>query len=126
MNIKPNKDYIIGICLGVASCLISICVFALLMLLFRIDIAYSPFFATLCISLGAFISSFFIARKKQSKGYLIGIITGLGYFAVITVMALIITKGKIGSNTAFHFVIILLASTVGGILGVGNKKSKIL
>ena len=126
MKIKVNKNYLLGISIGIAVCIAAICLFALIMLVFKIDRAYSSFFGTISVSLGAFCSSFYIAGKTGSKGYLVGIITGLSFFAVITLLSFIITKSHIGSNTAFHFVIILLSSTVGGIIGVNKKKTKIL
>ena len=126
MSIKLNKNYLFGVIFGVAACIISIFIFALIMFIFKIDRAYATFFGTISVSAGAYVSAFSIAKKTGSKGYLTGIITGIVYFAVITVLSFIITKENIGSNTAFHFIIIILSSEVGGIMGVNTKKTKII
>ena len=126
MNIKLNKNYLFGVIFGVAACVISIFIFALIMLIFKIDRAYAAFFGTISVAFGAYVSAFYIAKKTGSKGYLTGIITGIAYFAVITLLSFVVTKENIGSNTAFHFIIIVLSSAVGGIMGVNTKKTKII
>lgn len=125
MNIKFNKNYLIGALLGLGACFLSILIFSGVMLVFKTDKAYAALFATVSVALGAYISSFYIARKNGSKGYLSGIAVGLIYFAVITVLSAVITKSHISSNTAFHFVIILLSSVIGGIMGVNKRQPKI-
>lgn len=120
------KKYIIGALLGIGSTICAICLFAALMLVLKMDRAYASFFATISVSVGAYISAFYISRKTGEKGYFVGFLTGSAYFAFITLLSLIITKSHISSNTAFHFVIVILSATVGGIFGVNKKKSKIL
>ncbi len=129
MDIKLDnrkKSIIMGAFFGIAVTAMFVLIFAGVMLLFKIDRAYASVFATISVSAGAFVSAYYCARKIGSKGYLLGILTGLIYFFVVTVISLIITKGEISSNTAFHFVIITLSATVGGIFGVNRKKTKLL
>ncbi len=121
MNIKSKKlNYLLGAGIGVAVSLIMMMIFAFVMLIFKIDNAYSALFATVCVSAGAFASSAYTAKKSGSKGYLIGIAVGFLYFFLITAVSFAVYR-KIGSTTAFHFVIILLSSCIGGILGVNKK-----
>ena len=68
------------------------------------------------------VTSFITAKKTGEKGYLTGIIIGSVVFIVITLFSLIMGN-NLSLNTLFHFIIIMLSSIVGGIMGV-NKKSK--
>jgi len=123
---KKTKRYIIGISLGVISTVVFILLFAFIMLIFKLDRAYSEAFATVSVSLGGFISAFYISKKSGEKGYIIGGALGIVYFLIITLISLLISKGKISTNTLFHFVIIILSSAVGGIVGVNKKSKKII
>lgn len=123
MTTDKNKtlSYLIMSAIGIAFTLLSIAFFAAVMLVLKIDRVYAPFFATVSLALGAFLTSFLIAKKSDTHGYVIGLITGIAYFAVITLISMAVNGIKFGSNTVFHFTIILLASMVGGIFGVNKK-----
>ena len=113
-NINKKSAYIMGAVLGVVATLISMLAFAALLLIFSIDRAYSAPFATISLAVGSFIASRYTAKKIGDKGYLIGIIIG----------AVIIVGNSLSLNTFFHFVIIMLSSIVGGIMGVNKDKHK--
>ncbi len=123
MTTDKNKPirYLISSAIGIAFTFLSIAFFAAIMLIFKIDRAYAPFFATVSLALGAFLTSFLIAKKSGAHGYVTGLITGIAYFAAITLISMAVNGIKFGSNTVFHFIIILLASMVGGIFGVNKK-----
>jgi len=124
-NIEDNskKKYFLGLIIGVGISFLCICLAAVFVLILKLDRAYCEVFATISVSVGAYFSSFYVSKNTGKKGYLIGLVIGGAFFVIITVISLIVSKGKISSNTAFHFLIILLSSVVGGITGV-NKKPK--
>ncbi len=121
-NSNKKSAYIMGGIIGVVITLVSMLVFSVILLLFDIDRAYAAPFATISISVGSFVTSFITAKKTGEKGYLTGIIIGSVVFIVITLFSLIMGN-NLSLNTLFHFIIIMLSSIVGGIMGV-NKKSK--
>ena len=49
---------------------------------------------------------------------------GIVTFAVVTLVSLIVDDGGFTQNTIFHFVIIMLASLIGAILGVNKTSNK--
>lgn len=122
-NINKKSAYITGGVIGVIITLVSMLVFAAALLFFNIDRAYSAPFATISIALGSFIASYIAAKKTGERGYLTGIIIGTIVFIVITVLSLIMGNG-LSLNTLFHFIIIMLSSIVGGIMGVNRDKHK--
>jgi len=125
IDIKNNKStYLKGVIIGIALCFSAILLSALIILLLKLDRAYSEAFATISVSIGGFASSFYISCKQKSKGYILGLIIGLVFFLFITIISLIVTKCTLTSNTLFHFVIIMLSSVVGGIMGVNKEKNR--
>lgn len=123
---KTNKKnaYLFGGILGVLATLAAMLVFSAVLLFFNIDRAYAAPFATISVAIGCFIASRHSAKRIGNKGYLTGLIIGTVVFVVITVLSLIIRQNGFTLNTLFHFIIMMLASMVGGITGVNQNKHK--
>lgn len=97
-------------------------VFATVMYLIEGGYEYSPLFATISAAIGSLVSSLFLARKKQKNGLLIGGAMGIIVFLLLLITALILGNFKPSINTFFRFIIIMLSSLIGGVIGV-NKNS---
>lgn len=125
MNINSDgkgfKNYIKSFIIGILVTAAMIMLFALVMYFFETGYKYAPVFATVSVAAGSFAAAFFAARKNASKGLLTGLIVGGITFIVITLISLIINRGGLTSNTLFHLIIIMLASMIGGILGVNRS-----
>ena len=80
--------------------------------------------ATISVAIGAFATAYSAAKKVGKKGILVGSQVGGVIFGIITVISLFIDKGGITVNTLFHFIITMLASLIGGILGVNKGSTK--
>ncbi len=122
-TVNKKSAYIIGGILGVLSSLAAMLVFAVVLLILNIDRAYAAPFATISVAFGSFIASRSAAKKIGDKGYLTGLIIGIIVFTFITALSLILGNG-LTINTLFHFIIILLSSLAGGIMGVNSKRHK--
>lgn len=122
-NVNKKSAYIIGAVLGVFSTLITMLIFAAILLFFNIDRDYAVPFATISVAVGSLIASRITARKIGEKGYITGLIIGAVVFLIITVLSLIMGN-SLSLNTLFHFIIIMLSSLVGGITGVNAQKGK--
>lgn len=116
--------YLITALIQIGVVLLSISIFALIMNLAEIDYKYSPVFGTISMSLGALAGAFYLAKAKGNKGYLTGLIIGGITFLIVTLIGMIINDGGITLNTLFHFIIIMLASVTGGIMGVNKNRKK--
>lgn len=116
--------YLTGALIGVLSTLVFMCISAAAILFLELDRGYSVPLATISISLGSFLAAYFVSLKSEQKGYLIGTLIGVISFAAVTVISVIISKNGLTVNTLFRFIIIVLASAIGGILGVNKGKNK--
>ncbi len=85
---------------------------------------FSPLFASLSLALGGFASSFYIGNFKGEKGILLGSAVGALIFIITTLITLLVNSGAITVYLLLRFIIILLASMIGAILGVNKKHSK--
>lgn len=122
-TVNKKSAYLVGAILGVLGTLAAMLIFAAVLLFLNIDRAYAVPFATISLAVGSFIASRYTAKKIGDKGYLIGIIIGAVLFVFITALSLVVGN-SLSLNTFFHFVIIMLSSIVGGIMGVNKDKNK--
>ena len=118
-----KSAYITGGILGVVTTLGMMLLFSAVILFFNLDRTYSAPFATISVAFGCFTASRKTAKMIGDRGYLTGTIIGVSVFLVITIISLIFGNG-ITINTLFHFVIIILSSLAGGIIGVNAKQKK--
>lgn len=115
---------LLGIGIGLFTTLIFMLVFALVLYFLNLDRGFAAPFSTVSISIGGLASAFYTAKKMKKKGYVVGLAVGILVFAIITVVSIIVDKGGFSLNTLFHFVIVVLSSVVGGILGVNKAEKK--
>ena len=118
------KKYLFGLLIGIAATVICILALAAVMLIGEIDKAFAVPFATISVGFGGFIGSLITSKKIGDKGYLVGTVIGGILFVVILFVSLVINKDGLTTNTLFHFIIIMLASITGGIVGVNKSKKK--
>ena len=108
----------------IAVSLIGVLIFATVMYFLEGGYEFSPLFATVSVALGCLVSSLFLARSIGKKGLLIGGAVGFVTFIILTLIALVVNNSGITVNTLFRFIIIMLASIIGGIIGVNKKQEK--
>ena len=123
-NTKTGAIALKGTIIGVLSAFAMMLLFSAIMLVFELERNIAAPFATVSVAAGSFFAAFYCAKKIGKKGYLIGLITGIITFALITLVAFIISDKGFTYNTLFHFVIIVLSSLLGGILGINMIRSK--
>lgn len=123
---KDKKGYLIyifGFVIGIVVTAVFITLFAVIMYLSGSAFKYAPVFATVSVAIGSLTVAFFTAKKRGSHGLIIGAVIGGITFILITLISLIINRGGVTVNTLFHFIIIMLSSLIGGVIGVNKGKS---
>ena len=114
---------LIAALIGVAVTLGFILIFALIMYLIGGGYEYAPLFATVSAAMGTLFASMYLARKAGKKGLLIGGAVGITVFILLVIIALIFNNTSMGVNTLFRFIIIMLSSLIGGVIGVNKNKN---
>ncbi len=124
-KLNDKKKYInilIAALIWVAITLGFILLFAAVMYLIEGGYEYSPLFATISAAMGTLFASMYLARKVGKNGLLIGGAVGIVVFVLLIITAFIFNNSSLGINTLFRFIIIMLSSLIGGVIGV-NKNS---
>ena len=120
----PYALALVGLLIGIIVTVASMFIFSMIIYFLNLDRAFALPFSTVSVSLGAFFSAFFTAKKMKKRGYIAGLAVGILTFVIVTVISLIVSKNGFSLNTLFHFIIIILSSVIGGILGVNSALNK--
>ena len=77
-------------------------------------------------TLGALIGGFAAAKINKKNGLIMGVANGAIMFALLTVLSMIL-GGSLSVMTVIRLILLILSSTLGGIMGVNiRKKQKLL
>ena len=126
MNRKGASGYFVFIkafIIEIAVAALFVAFFALVMYVFETGYKYASVFATVSAAAGAFAAGLYAAGKTARRGWLAGAVIGGITFVVITAVSLITDSGAVTYNTLFHFVIIMLSSLIGAVIGVNRANS---
>ncbi|MBE6797999.1 MAG: TIGR04086 family membrane protein [Ruminococcaceae bacterium] len=126
-NVSDNKTFyinvLIGAAIGVAISLILLFGVAALMVVFGWGSRYASPLSSVCAAVGAFVGGYFSARKNGAKGLLGGLLVAAFMFIIISIVGGFVSE-TVSLMSLIRLVIIALAASIGGILGV-NKSSKL-
>ena len=117
------KHIILGVAFGGASVFVCMLLCAFVLTLKDFDASVATPMSNACLAVGAFVSGFVCTVLHKSKGLILGSVTGLIVFALITLIALFVNGGDITLNTLLRLVIMVVLSAAGGVIGV-NKSAK--
>lgn len=119
------KAILFGVAVGAAICAGFLFLFAFLF----VAVKSIPQFmiqttALVCSSVGAFVSGYISIRIYHSKGLVCGAFAGFLLFAIITLIAFIISRDKFTYITLIRLLAMVFFGAVGGILGVNKRRRK--
>lgn len=123
-NNDKLKIYLLSFIVNILFTGLFILIFSAVLFFLEKGFNYAPIFATVAVAIGSLAASYFAANKMGNKGLLNGFLIGIFTFIIILLISLIVDKGAITINTFFHFIIIMLASLIGGVMGVNKKSQK--
>lgn len=125
-----NKKYfsdskIYGIIISVISGLIVIALcllgFAYVIKMIGSGSDFTSALANIALVAGCMTAGYCAARHKSRDGLKIGICVGLIIFAIVYILGVFIIKNFIGLTLLTKIVIIVIAASIGGILGVNSR-----
>ena len=124
---NDNKSFyinvLIGAGIGIVVTLILLFGIAAIMVLGGMGSSYASPLSSVAAAIGAFIGGYFSARKNGAKGLLGGLLVAAAMFILFSVVGAFVSE-QVSLMSFIRLVIIGLAASIGGILGV-NKSSKV-
>ena len=81
-------------------------------------------FLSICIVIGSFVSGYISSFKCKFKGFISGLLSSFVLSLTITVSLLFFSNGHIINKAGFLYILIIIFSVLGGILGANTKRRK--
>ncbi len=120
-----KKIYIssaIGSLFGIITAIILLMIFAAVLSFSDVEESFLSFFGYLAVVLGSFLGGIVSSIKCKKKGLILGLFTGILLFIILFIIRLIIVGfDSFTISTLVQLLLIVVASTCGGILGVNIK-----
>lgn len=120
---KAVKAVAFGVLSGITITIILICLLSLGMLaggLLPAEIL--EYAVTAVFALGAFAGGFIATKINKGAGLIIGLITGLTMFVVVTIAALTRNAEAVTILTVIKLALSVVAGGLGGVLGLRERK----
>ncbi len=121
------KSALIGTLCGILSQIILLCIMSIIMLTTKKLFGETLDYIMIAVSgVGALAGGFIAAKLNRGAGLIVGIITGLAIFIILTAAALVNSDSSLSFLSLIRFGVTLLGGAAGGVLGIReNKKIKI-
>ncbi len=118
------KPILYGVLAGIIVCLVCILLFAALLSSQNMPQAVIGPMATFAVSLGGLSGGFVCAKLTRENGMLNGLLCGAALALVMMLVSFGFSDSGLGIPALFKAVFILLASAIGGIMGVNTRSRK--
>lgn len=119
---KYIKVTIIGVLSGTATIIALFVVAAFVMDKLNVPLTLIPVVSTIAGALGSFVASFVVCKIIRKKGMLIGFLCGLVLCLIIFIAGNIFSEISLGIGALSKIFAIIIASVIGGVLGVNSKR----
>ena len=113
--------YLLSSLVGVILTLLTMLLTSLILVLFEIPLHFLSVIASICLIVGSFFAGLISSKKIGSGGIVNGIIVAFIIFLLIFLTSLILDPAGLTLRTLIHFIISILSSLIGGIIGVNNS-----
>lgn len=121
-NVALMKSVGFGAVFGMVTILLLTILFSFIMLSSDFIVTSLSVVSGFIVSLGAFFSGIFSARKFKSRGFLVGALSALLIFILLTLAGLLISEA-ITYMLLLKLCLMVVFGAVGGIVGI-NLKSR--
>lgn len=111
-----------GISSGAAACFLLLLMMSVILGMRDMPQALISLFATISFVAGGFFAGFVTATLSQEKGLFLGLCCGAILFLVLVCAGMALNGSAPGMQALTKLISVLLASAIGGVLGVNKKK----
>ena len=85
---------------------------------------YLKIYFSICVGLGSIFGGFLSSKKCNFKGMLSGLLSSLPNSIIITIIMIVFSGGQLKESTIIIFLLIVICSILGGIIGANTKRRK--
>ena len=117
------KAVIFGTICGLLISVIFMCISAVIMLttgLLPIDL--TNYVTAAILAVGAFFGGMITTKITKSAGLVVGLITGLSIFLLVTILGLIKSNDSVTIITLIKLILSAVSGSLGGIVGLRKKE----
>ena len=118
------KPVLAGLILGAVVTFLMLMLLAVLLSAKDFPASAAVALSSIAAGIGAFFAGFLSARIVGHKGLLVGFITGIMLYLIITLISLAASAGDFTILSVVKLAIVLLASIIGGVCGVNTRKRR--
>ena len=111
-----------GIVSGVAACLLLLIFMSVVLELQDVPESAVTLMATLTFVFGGMIAGLISSGMSREKGLLMGLVCGICLFGILSLASLALCGGDFGIAALTKLVAVLLAGSIGGVVGVNKRK----
>lgn len=115
----------IGVIKGAITFIIILIVLSVLALYIDLPNSIIGFLSYMIISLVSFQAAYESTQKFRSKGIIQGLCCGLLIFSILFLISIIVNGFLISERIIIKSAICLMFGTLGGIIGINSKKTKL-
>ena len=116
----PFRLFMVATTVELIVTAVFVVLFAALMLTVSSTLGFASVFATVSLAMGCLAASYAVAKSTGEKGWLYGLLVGGVTFLIVLAVALLMNRGSLTLTTPFRFMILMLSSLIGGVIGVNR------
>ncbi len=127
MKSSALKKFFISVLIGLTSgagvTFVTLALFSLIFTSFDLGDNSVVILTLISIAISSFVSGLISAKIYNIKGLILGLVTGLLYFIILTTISLLGNTDNFTYITGLKFLLSVIPSVVGGVVGVNIRKS---
>jgi len=122
-NIKNSRAFnlISSVFFGSVVTIICLIVFSFVMTKIDAPDGLISAMSSISICVGSYFVGFLISKKRRKNGLFTGIFCGILIFCITFLISIIFVKNALSMGFFSKFIMILICSSIGGIVGVNSK-----
>ena len=120
---KSFISVLIGLAIGAGVTLVTLALFSYIYTKLDLGDNSARVLPMISIAISSFLSGLVSAKIYNQKGLILGLITGVTFFIILTAISLLGSTDDFTSATGLKFVLSLIPSAIGGVVGVNIRKS---
>ena len=122
-NIKNSKAFsaISSVFFGAVVTIICLIIFSFIMTKIDAPDGLISAMSSISICVGSYFAGFLISKKRRKNGLFTGIFCGILIFCITLLFSVILVKSVISMGFFTKLIMILICSSIGGIVGVNSK-----